>query len=406
MLDRFIRNFLNGQQIIHKIRHVQTVRLTFLHKCIKNECPAVLSWDTRMASTSSKRPSQSSKLLNDYRNNRIANLQLADLGNDILEFARDPRGSRFIQQKLERANPTETAHLMDALRGHVLTLALHKFGSHVIETTLKSVDKASQMKIINEISAQVLILSLHKCGSWVTRCVLDNCTEHQKRPMLEQLLGNVLSLATDTYGSHVIRHVIEHGLPEDRERIVRSLHENITSMSVHKYGSLVIRCVLDNCTEHQKRPVLEQLLGNVLSLATDQYGCFVIEHVIEHGLPEDRERIVRSLQGNIIMYNGHLNSFCSVIHKCFIFGTMEQRNALIDEFCADNGSGSPPLLEMMKHPFGNKVVQKMMDVADSARRQKILLAIKTAPLKNTAKRSSESLTTVKVQQQRGGTEIG
>uniref|UniRef100_A0A183BX16 Dioxygenase n=1 Tax=Globodera pallida TaxID=36090 RepID=A0A183BX16_GLOPA len=49
-----------------------------------------------MASTSSNWPSHHSKLLNDYRNNRIgSNLQLTDLGDHVLEFALDPRGSRW-----------------------------------------------------------------------------------------------------------------------------------------------------------------------------------------------------------------------------------------------------------------------------------------------------------------------
>uniref|UniRef100_A0A183CPW7 Ribosomal_S7 domain-containing protein n=1 Tax=Globodera pallida TaxID=36090 RepID=A0A183CPW7_GLOPA len=67
MIARFIRNFLNGQHIIHKIRQVQAVRLTFLHQCIKNECPpaAVLSLGARMASSSSSsnHPRQRSKRL-------------------------------------------------------------------------------------------------------------------------------------------------------------------------------------------------------------------------------------------------------------------------------------------------------------------------------------------------------
>uniref|UniRef100_A0A914I0K8 PUM-HD domain-containing protein n=1 Tax=Globodera rostochiensis TaxID=31243 RepID=A0A914I0K8_GLORO len=99
-----------------------------------------------------------------------------------------------------------------------------------------------------------------------------------------------------------------------------------------------------------------------------------INVVIEHGLPEDRERIVRSLQGNILKYAQ--DKFASnVIKKCLVFGTLEQKNALIDEVCADNGSGSPPLLEMIKDPFGNKVVQKMLNVADSARRRKMIVAL-------------------------------
>uniref|UniRef100_A0A183CMT1 Phospholipid scramblase n=1 Tax=Globodera pallida TaxID=36090 RepID=A0A183CMT1_GLOPA len=39
------------------------------------------------------RPSNRSKLLDDYRKNRTANLQLIDLGNQVVAFALDPKGS-------------------------------------------------------------------------------------------------------------------------------------------------------------------------------------------------------------------------------------------------------------------------------------------------------------------------
>uniref|UniRef100_A0A914H102 PUM-HD domain-containing protein n=1 Tax=Globodera rostochiensis TaxID=31243 RepID=A0A914H102_GLORO len=684
MVSRLICNFLNGQHIICKIQHVQTVHVAFLHQHIKNVCPAaVLSCGARMASSSSNRPSNRSKLsdkysnnggsqlLDDYHNNRAANLQLADLGKHAMAFALDPQGSRFIEQKLGRARSTGKAQLMDALRGHVLKLAKQMYGSHVIEAALKSVDKASQMEIINEISAQVTPLSLHKYGCRVIECLLEHCTEQQKRPVYEQLLENVPTLVTDPYGNFVIQHAIEHGLPEDRERIVRSLkgdimkyaqdkfgslvilkclicgtadqkktlidnvcveeaqtlqnarqlmadefghyviqkffeygtddqkarlvdalrghvltlslqiyggpmiqkalksvdkalqmeiieeltpracvircikdrygmhvmnmifeliepqrlqfvvdaittspsnsvaslslheygnwvirsvlercteqqkrpvfekllenvptlvtdqygcfvirhaiehgraedrerimrslHEKVTSLSLHEYGSRVIERVLELCTEQQKRPMLEQLLENVPTLATDKYGShviqhviehgraedrerimrllhenlftlvtdpygnFVIQYVIEHGLPEDRERIVRNLKGDILK-NAHHKGICSVIEKCLVFGTTEQRNALIDQVCTDNGSGKPPLLEMMKHPFANDCVLKMHDFADSAHRDKMMFAIKEhipALIRLKARQSEhQSLTAVQAQQRGVGT---
>ncbi|KAI3419115.1 hypothetical protein GPALN_006874 [Globodera pallida] len=98
MINRFIRNFLNGQHIICKVQQIQTVRVEFLHQCAKNNvCPAaVLSCGARMASSSSSkyRPSHRSKLLDAYHNRRTANLQLADLGEHVVAFALDPRGSR------------------------------------------------------------------------------------------------------------------------------------------------------------------------------------------------------------------------------------------------------------------------------------------------------------------------
>ena len=41
------------------------------------------------------------------RNNRYPNLQLRDIANHVVEFSQDQHGSRFIQQKLERASPQE-----------------------------------------------------------------------------------------------------------------------------------------------------------------------------------------------------------------------------------------------------------------------------------------------------------
>uniref|UniRef100_A0A183CHW5 PUM-HD domain-containing protein n=1 Tax=Globodera pallida TaxID=36090 RepID=A0A183CHW5_GLOPA len=159
MINRFILNFLNGQHIICNVQQIQIVRVAFLHQCAKNVCPAVvLSCCARMASSSSNRARNRSKLLDEYsnnsgsklldayHNNRAANLQLADLGKHAVAFALDYQGSRFILKKLGRANPTEKAQLVDALRGHVLTLSKNLYGCHVIQMALKSVDKASQIE--------------------------------------------------------------------------------------------------------------------------------------------------------------------------------------------------------------------------------------------------------------------
>uniref|UniRef100_A0A183CSJ3 PUM-HD domain-containing protein n=1 Tax=Globodera pallida TaxID=36090 RepID=A0A183CSJ3_GLOPA len=164
----------------------------------------------------------------------------------------------------------QKAQLVDALRGHVLTLALQIYGGPVIQTALKSVDKASQIEIIEE-------LAPHAC---VIRCIKDR------------------------YGMHVMNTIFELIEPERLQFVVDAIlyssSDSVASLSLHKYGNWVIRSVLKHCTELQKRPALEQLLENVLTLVMDQYGSHVIRHVKEHGLPEDRERIVSSLQKNML----------------------------------------------------------------------------------------------------------
>ncbi|KAI3419363.1 hypothetical protein GPALN_006608 [Globodera pallida] len=329
MVGRCIRNFLNVQHIICKVQQLQTVRVKFLHQSAKNVCPAaVISCGARMASSSSNRPSHRSKLLDAYHNNggskllvdfhnkRTPNLQLAALGEHVVAFALDSQGSRQIyyhsvvsavhRAKVETCQSAEKAQLVDALRGHVVILALHKSGTHVIRKALEL--------IINEITAEVIPLSLDKYGSRVIERVLEHCTH--KRLVLEQLHANVLILVMDKYGSYVIRHVIEHGLPEDRERIVRSLQGDIMKYAQDKFGCLVILKCLIGGTADQKKALFDNVcvggpktLRNARQLMADEFGSFVIEKFFECGTDDQKAQLVDALRGHVLtlalqMYGG------------------------------------------------------------------------------------------------------
>ncbi|CAK5089790.1 unnamed protein product [Meloidogyne enterolobii] len=218
------------------------------------------------------------------------------------------------------------------------------YGCRVIQKALESVDQDCQMEVIKEISNHVL------------KCVKDQ------------------------NGNHVVQKIIERVEPQQLQFIIdaftKGAPDTVCSLSSHPYGCRVIQRVLEHCTEEQKRPVLEQLHENIFTLVTDQYGNYVIQHVIEHGISLDRERIVKCLRGDVLKYAQH--KFASnVIEKCLICGTTEQKNILIDEVCNDDGAPNPQLLEMMKDPFANYVVQKMLDVSDSAHRKKIMFSIKS-----------------------------
>ena len=74
-----------------------------------------------------------SKLLEDFRNNRYSNLQLRDLTNHIVEFSQDQHGSRFIQQKLERASAAEKQLVFNEIISSAYNLMTDVFGNYVIQ---------------------------------------------------------------------------------------------------------------------------------------------------------------------------------------------------------------------------------------------------------------------------------
>ena len=68
-----------------------------------------------------------------FRNNRYPNLQLRDLANHIVEFSQDQHGSRFIQQKLERASATEKQLVFQEILSAAYNLMTDVFGNYVIQ---------------------------------------------------------------------------------------------------------------------------------------------------------------------------------------------------------------------------------------------------------------------------------
>lgn len=68
-----------------------------------------------------------------FRNNRFPNLQLRDLANHIVEFSQDQHGSRFIQQKLERATTAEKQMVFSEILAAAYSLMTDVFGNYVIQ---------------------------------------------------------------------------------------------------------------------------------------------------------------------------------------------------------------------------------------------------------------------------------
>lgn len=64
---------------------------------------------------------------------RFPSLTLRDLTNHIVEFSQDQHGSRFIQQKLERASASEKQLVFQEILASAYSLMTDVFGNYVIQ---------------------------------------------------------------------------------------------------------------------------------------------------------------------------------------------------------------------------------------------------------------------------------
>lgn len=119
------------------------------------------------------RDSGRSKLLEDFRNNRYPNLQLHDLQRHIVEFSQDQHGSRFIQQKLERASVLEKSMVFNEILTAAYSLMTDVFGNYVIQKFFEFGSPEQKMLLAQKIKGHVLPLALQMYGCRVIQKALE-----------------------------------------------------------------------------------------------------------------------------------------------------------------------------------------------------------------------------------------
>ncbi|CAG0915107.1 unnamed protein product [Notodromas monacha] len=334
-----------------------------------------------------------SRLLEDFRNNRFSNLTFREMTSHMVEFSQDQHGSRYIQQKLERATPAEKNLVFSEILPQTYSLMTDVFGNYVIQKFFEYGSPEQKATLAQKVRGNVVQLALQVYGCRVIQKAVETIPGDLQQELVRELDGHVLRCVKDQNGNHVVQKCIECVDPQALQFIINAFTGQVYTLSSHPYGCRVIQRILEHCSPDQTTPVLEELHLHTEQLIQDQYGNYVIQHILEHGKAEDKSKIVAVVHGKILSLSQH--KFASnVVEKCIQYATLAERAQLIDEVCMLNGSAaaglmsdssttdpssaavSCPLQLMMKDQFANYVVQKMLDLAEPGQRKVLMNRIR------------------------------
>lgn len=315
-----------------------------------------------------------SSLLDEFKN-KARSFELSDIVGHMVQFSTDQYGSRFIQQKLETASAEEKMKIFPEMIPHARTLMTDVFGNYVIQKFFEHGAESQRIELVSQLTGHVLPLSLQMYGCRVIQKALEVVDIDRQTQMVAELDGAVMKCVRDQNGNHVIQKCIEC-VPQDRiQFIISSFYGQVVALSTHPYGCRVIQRVLEHCDDpNTQQIIMDEIMQCVCNLAQDQYGNYVIQHVLQHGKPHERSAIITKLAGQIVKMSQQ--KFASnVVEKCLTFGSTEERQLLVNEMLGTTDENEP-LQAMMKDPFGNYVVQKVLETCDDQSLALILSRIK------------------------------
>jgi pumilio RNA-binding family len=163
---------------------------------------------------------------------------------------------------------------------------------------------------------------------------------------------------------------------DDIQFIVDDVLGHAAALSTHSYGCRVIQRILEHCSPVQIRPIISEIIFKCRDLVKDQFGNYVVQHVISHGEPDQQRVVMDAVFPEIGRWSQHKYA-SNVVEACLDHASKAEIARTIDFIlqCDESGS-SCPLLPMMKHMYGNYVVQKLLDKADPRDRQRIVCIVR------------------------------
>jgi pumilio RNA-binding family len=345
-------------------------------------------------------------LVEDFRNTsgKTKQWELKDLIGHVVPFCQDQHGSRFIQQRLEVASDSDKQLIFDEVLPQALSLMTDVFGNYVIQKlfefgsseqceTLASllpghtVNLAMQMygcrviqKALEYVQTPRLILLVNEFeGPPVLRCVHDQNGNHVIQKCIE-IISRVAKASSASYPSSSETKATTEYLNSRLLFILQSFHGRIRELSIHPYGCRVIQRILEYCQEEHKLLILTELRSHSRELIQDQYGNYVIQHVMQYGYDDDRTSLLDEIQSKLLEYSQH--KFASnVVEKCLQFAEKGSRDEIIWTIInvtfdlnqpVDVMTGQCVLENMVRDPYANYVVQKVIDVSNETQRGAII----------------------------------
>ena len=119
-----------------------------------------------------------------------------------------------------------------------------------------------------------------------------------------------------------------------------------------------------------------KLVEEFEELAFNRHGNFVLQYVLQHGSEEQRAAACTYVRTNVVRYSMH--KFAShLVEQCLKNAPSQEKHMLIENILRESVTvesamgAKPAIVCMMRDPYANFVVQKMLDCCTREQRDEV-----------------------------------
>ncbi|UKK02554.1 RNA-binding protein Puf1 [Theileria orientalis] len=280
------------------------------------------------------------------------------LGN-VVSIAQDQTGCRMLQRQLECNDHQFISSVLNEVLDNLYMLMTDPFGNYLCQKLMSVCDAEQLGKIITSCEPQFISICLNMHGTRAIQKLIEVVTEENITRITSILSTGVVDLVNDLNGNHVIQKCLVSLSSEHCDFIYKAMNENCVYLATHRHGCCVMQRCIDAASPAQRAKLIDTISSKTLELVEDAYGNYVIQYVLRLKDDEINSRIVSFLCEDVTKFAKQKFS-SNVVERCLIFCPLEVRSTLISKFL---NVPFDVLKDLILDPFGNYVIQRVLNVA-------------------------------------------
>eukprot|EP01121_Diplochlamys_sp_Union-15-3_P012264 TRINITY_DN3649_c0_g3_i1.p1 TRINITY_DN3649_c0_g3~~TRINITY_DN3649_c0_g3_i1.p1 ORF type:complete len:675 (+),score=91.93 TRINITY_DN3649_c0_g3_i1:51-2075(+) len=208
---------------------------------------------------------------------------------------------------------------------------------------------------IQECEGHIFPLCKDQHGCRFLQKKLDEEPEIASKLIYNEVVSAFVELMIDPFGNYLCQKLIENCNTQQRLGIVRVVASEIVYISKNMHGTRAVQKLIDHINSPEEIALVsEGMKGSIVELIQDLNGNHVIQRCLQKMEPDYKQFIYDAVARHCMQVATHRHG-CCVLQRCIDHASGKQKLQLINEVLENS-------LDLVKNPFGNYVVQYILDL--------------------------------------------
>ncbi|KAM0209631.1 hypothetical protein ACHAQI_006372 [Fusarium lateritium] len=180
---------------------------------------------------------------------------------------------------------------------------------------------------------------------------------------------HVIELMTDPFGNYLCQKLLEFCNDDERTTLIQNASQDMVRIALNQHGTRALQKMIEYVnTPQQVHLIIEALRFRVVELIQDLNGNHVIQKCLNKLTPPEAQFIFDAVGENCIEVGTHRHG-CCVLQRCIDHASGDQKIWLIRQI-------TKHARILVQDPFGNYVVQYIIDLNEPLFTEPIVLTFK------------------------------